>query len=496
MNPRHPAIRLLLLAALFISAQVSRCEELREESLFDEALAMSRYFDPETDVDACRKAFGEIVASVRRDLEAAGITDANRERRRDAVIATLNRHLLTDRQVGYISNEYWRDSLFTAALVRRKGNCLATSLLYYLVAQELKLPIGIQFLPDHALVCWEKAGAPVYIETTKNGTSLERSAIMENYGLQEKDLKPNGFMMPLTPRQIRSALRCTWARVLDLMGKYVEARQFLGKACADWPENVGLRLHEAFFLQRQGESAKAQERYEEMLKAENGPFLRNATARAWADYLTTRGKIDEALGVLEAHWKKASQFQKRVMVDQIGELYRHKRNWDKGIEYHRLLVELDPGDYSYSQLGSVLTEAHRDAEAIAAFEMSLQYNPESFFSRVSLAGLHERCGNREKGRAMFAAIQEPRGDKLTWYCALVWYYAVIKEEAKLLDNMKQALDQDGSGEVYQYFVREPDLDPYRQGPAFKALMDAHAPMDEAQRVQGKNVEPEPVGVEK
>jgi len=41
--------------------------------------------------------------------------------------------------------------------------------------------------------------------------------------------------------------------------------------------------------------------------------------------------------------------------------------------------------------------------------------------------------------------------------------------------MKQALDQDGSGEVYPHFVREPDLDPYRQSPAFKALMDAHAP---------------------
>lgn len=494
MIPRHSGVRILLVAALCIPALIACCEEPREQSLFDEALTMSRYFDPETDVDACRKAFGEIVANVRRDLESAGITESNRERKREAIIAMLNRHLLTDRQVSYISNKYWRDSLFTAALLQRKGNCLATSLLYYFVAQEFKLPIGIQFLPDHALVCWEKGSESVYIETTKSGTLLERSAIMENYDLRESDLKPNGFLRPLTPRQVRSALRCTWARVLDLMGKCVEGRQLMEKACADWPENMGFRLHQAYFLQRQGESAKARERYEALLKADNGPFLRTASALAWADYLATRGKIDEALGALVAQWKKASRFQKRAVVDRIGELYRHKRDWVNGIEFHRLLVELDPAEHSYNQLGSVLAEAHRDAEAIAAFENSLSYNPESFFTQVSLAGLHERMGNREKGRALFAAIQEPRGDKLTWHCALVWYYAVIAEEAKLLDHMKRALDQDGSGEVYQYFVREPDLDPYRQGPAFKALMDAHAPKEESTRATTKEREPEPAGV--
>jgi hypothetical protein len=57
----HPAIRPLLIAALLSPAFIARCEEPRELSLFDEALAMSRYFDPETDADTCRKTFSEIL---------------------------------------------------------------------------------------------------------------------------------------------------------------------------------------------------------------------------------------------------------------------------------------------------------------------------------------------------------------------------------------------------------------------------------------------------
>jgi hypothetical protein len=100
-------------------------------------------------------------------------------------------------------------------------------------------------------------------------------------------------------------------------------------------------------------------------------------------------------------------------------------------------------------------------------------------------------GNKEKGRALFATIKEPRDNKVTWYCALVWYYANIKDEERLVENMRLALEMERSGHVYQYFVREPDLDPYRQRPAFKALMEAHAPKEGP--AQEKKAEPEPVG---
>jgi tetratricopeptide (TPR) repeat protein len=492
MTCRHPVLRPFLFAALLVPALIAHCEEPREPSLFDEALTMSQCFDPDTDAVACRKTFGELVEKVRLDLKAAGITEANREEKRDDVIATLNRHLLVDRQVSYISNKYWRDSLFTAALMHRKGNCLATSLLYHLVAQELKLPIGIQFLPQHAMVSWQSADAPLYIETTSQGKLLKRANILGHYGLQETDLKPNGFLIPLTPQEIRAELYGTWSHMLESMGQTDEARKFLDKALAACPQNPGFRLQQAAFLHRLGQVDQAREMYQELLKADNGPFVRTTAARTWAGYLMTRGKIDDALAVLEAHWENAALFHKIAMIDQIGELYRHKRDWEKAIRSHQLHVKLDPGERSYDQLGSVLTEAQRDPEAIAAYESSLKYNPENFFTQVILAGLYERSGNKEKGRALFATIKEPRDNKITWYCALVWYYANIKEEEKLVENMRLALEMERSGHVYQYFIREPDLDPYRQRPAFKALMDAHAPKEE--RAPSKKAETEPAAV--
>jgi len=479
--------------ALLIPAFVLRGQEPREVSLFEEALTMSRYFDPGTDANACRKAFSGIVEKIRADLKTAGITVGNREEKRKEIIGLLNRHLLTDRKVSYLSNKYWRDSLFTAALMRGKGNCLATSLLYHLVAQELKLPIGMQYVPEHVLVSWEHPEAPLYIETTAGGEFRQRKDILERYGLKEVDLKPNGYLTPLTPKQLRAKLHHIWSNMLYSMGNRPEARRLLAKARSAWPDNPSFRLSEAGFLQQTGEIDKARKVYLALFRENNGPFIKTTAARVWSGFLTSRGRIDEALNVLTRHWQDAPLYHKVEMIDQIGELYRHKRDWEKAIQFHQLHARLDPGESSFNSLGSVLTEAHRDPEAIKAYERALGYNPENFFTRVILAGLYERSGDKEKGRAFFAAIKEPREHKGTWYCALVWYYANIKEEEKLVENMRLALELDRGGHVYQYFIREPDLDPYRERPAFKALMDAHAPNKE--KPAPKPVaEPEPVGV--
>jgi tetratricopeptide (TPR) repeat protein len=164
-----------------------------------------------------------------------------------------------------------------------------------------------------------------------------------------------------------------------------------------------------------------------------------------------------------------------MMIASLGRLFRHKRDWDRAIFYHQLQLKLDPGHQSYTELGSVLTEAHRDDEAIKAYEAALQFNDEDFFSKVVLAGLYERNGDRQKGRALFATIQVPRASKLGWYGVLAWYYANLRDEALLLDNMRKALELDRSGQTYQWLIREPDLDPFRKLPAFRRLMKQHAP---------------------
>ncbi|MCZ7644317.1 MAG: tetratricopeptide repeat protein [Planctomycetota bacterium] len=426
MRIERPCRLALGLALVLVCAAGAR----GEEDLFTEALAISKRLDPETDEAACRREFAALVAEIKANLAAANVADPAEPQHRPAVLAELNRRILIDRQVSYISNKYWRDSLFTAALLRKRGNCLSTALLYHFVARELKLPAGLALLPDHALICWPDAQAPLFVETTAKGQLIPRDALMLKYGLEEADLKPNGFLVPLAEPDLRAELRGNWSRILWTMTEREEALALLKKARAGRPDDPHLKLQEARYLLELGRVEEARPMLEGLLKAGGGSYAKAQAACAWADFLTTRGRIDEALEVLGANWEGAPNFLKLRMLDQLGELHRHKRDFEKAIRYHKLLTTLDPGAESYDELGSVLTEAHRDAEAIAAYEKALTYNPENFFTRVILAGLYERSGEREKGRAYFAKIEEPRDHKLTWHCALVWYYANIKEEEK------------------------------------------------------------------
>src|SRR4051812_43645888 len=84
-----------------------------DKTLFDRVLELNRVQEPELDTDAAKKAFDAIVA---RSKEALNGTNTPREK-----IAALNKVLLGDRKVAYLSNKYWRDATLTACLLRTHG---------------------------------------------------------------------------------------------------------------------------------------------------------------------------------------------------------------------------------------------------------------------------------------------------------------------------------------------------------------------------------------
>ncbi|MCW8133241.1 MAG: tetratricopeptide repeat protein [Planctomycetota bacterium] len=474
--------------ALACAALLVRAEDAPPPSLFDEALRISKEFDPEVDLDSCRKLYQELLAGARRGVEVLKAkwdgTPPPEE-----YVRVLNNHILVNRNVSYISNKYWRDSVFTSALTKGKGNCLSTALLYHFVAQDLKLPIQIVFLPEHALARWDDGKTRFNIETTSNGRIVQDAEILAHFELTKADLEENGFLTSGDPAVTRAILMSTWAEVLSSMGRREEGLKLTRAALALSPGSAVLRMDLAEQQMYAGRTEEAEKTYREVLAQAKAPWCEARAASALAYYLEARGRIDDALAVLEKHFLHAPAKMKLRMLTTLGELYRHKRDFEKAIQVHQLQVKLDPDEDSYNNLGSVLTEAHRDAEAIAAYEKALAYNPESFFTQVILAGLYERSGDKAKGRAYFATIEEPRDDKITWYCALVWYYANIKEEGLMTKNMEKALALDGSGHVYHYFVREPDLDPYRKNEAFAALMKKHAPAAAEERKSGEPAAP-------
>ena len=58
---------------------------------------------------------------------------------------------------------------------------------------------------------------------------------------------------------------------------------------------------------------------------------------------------------------------------------------------------------------------------------------------------------------------------------MAFYFANVKDEAKMLEHMTAALKMDASGDTFQYFVREQDMDPYREHDGFKKLMAENDP---------------------
>jgi tetratricopeptide (TPR) repeat protein len=447
--------------------------------LFDEALQWSKTINPSVDPDRARKEW----AALRKETKSQ--VEAQRQHRGKLpplkAVEALNRCLLLDRKVSYLSNRYWRDSLFTTALLDKRGNCLSTSLLYYLMARELELPVHLAFAPEHAFVRWDDGVTVFNIETTDRGSLFSDLEGMQRFELTTKDLKNNGFLVSLTVQEQRARLFAVWSATLHSVNHRREAHSLLEEAIDIWPKNAAFRLQLAGYrLRATGRTEGAEKELKSMLEQQEvGPWTRASAALALARFFGLQGRIDDAIDCLMSSINDAPPGQRVEMATELGHMYRHRRDFDEAIRFHQLAAVLKPGEENFNELGSVLTEAHHDAEAIKAYEAALQFNSENFFTKVILSGLYERSGDKKWGRALFASIEPPRENKLTWHSALVWYYAVTKQPTQLITHMDAAFSLDASGATYGYFLREPDLDPYREMPAFAELMLRNKPRGRA-----------------
>jgi tetratricopeptide (TPR) repeat protein len=454
---------------------VARGEEPGHETpLFDEALAVSKQLDPDTDPDACRSAFKDLVEKIRAAMDSARMRRPDKNLDPTATISVLNQEILLGREVSYISNKYWRDSIFTSALLKHRGNCASTALLYYLIGQELKLPIVMVFAPGHAFVRWDDGNTVINIETTNKGLANSQDELMKRFDLSEEDLEPNRFLLTLSSQQIRARLRSLWASVLFSLERRDEAHKILESVRPIDPNCPDLLLREAEFLMQEGQIDKARAIYKTISEVASGPWAKVSAKLAYAHYLETRGNFDEALELLSGEYEKAPTDMKVKLARVLGLLYRHKREFEKALPYYQFIARQRLDEQSFNNLGSVLSEARHNEAAITLLEASLRLNPERFGTQIELAVLYERVGQKEKGRAMFAKIEEPRESKLHWHRSVAFYFANINDEVKMLEHMATAFKMDASGDTYQYFVREQDMDPYREHPEFKKLMDANA----------------------
>ena len=161
----------LFAAGFFLNAEDGRPDQpagavkdaplKKQGALFERVLELNRVQEPELNPDEMRKAFDALMARLRPEVEKA-------KSPRDK-IAALNKGLLAERDVNYLSNLYWRDATLAASLLRKQGNCLSTSTLYMLAGEALDLPIRMVLVPRHAFARWDDGKERINIETTNKG---------------------------------------------------------------------------------------------------------------------------------------------------------------------------------------------------------------------------------------------------------------------------------------------------------------------------------------
>lgn len=444
-------------------------------SLFEEALSVSKEMDPDTDLSACRKTYAELLAKIKVSLEAERAKQPGIDLKPEAVVAVLDQEILVGREVSYISNTYWRDSIFTSALTKKRGNCVSTSLLFYLIGKDLNLPLRMAFLPEHAFARWDDGKTVLNIETTARGRLFTPESAMRRFALTEEDFAPNFFMISLNDKQILAHLEALWSGVFYSLGQRDKAHGLLAQARLQDPACTLVSLKEAGFMMTEGQHEKAREIYRRLMTEAKGPWAKAASVLQFSGFLESRGQIDDSISILEENYANAPLGMKLKMMRQIGTLYRYKRDFEKAIKLYRLVAQVKADERNLGALGSALSEGSKFEEAVEIFERASKLNPDNFFTKIELALLYERLGDKEKGRAAFAKIEEPRSNKLGWHRSLAFYYASLLNEEMMLKHMAEAFKLDASGSTYQYFVREQEMDRYRNHESFIALMNPNKP---------------------
>ena len=440
-------------------------------SLFDKVVALNQIEEPTLDADAMRAAFKTLVASA-----AAAVTAADTPEKK---VAALNKVLLGDRQVSYLSNKYWRDATLAASLLRAKGNCLSTSTLYVLVGEALKLPIRMVIVPRHAFARWDDGKTKINIETTHQGVRLPDEEYLQKTEAVPEDisrlhwcesLDDGGFLAELT---VVAAHHSAGENKLDAaLELWKQAEQL-----APYRTDLALQ-HFQLISDLTGRRSEARAKVEELLRGDLPPTVAaNALMYLAADE-AGKGDHEKERMMLLAAFARAPKTSAGAVLSRLAFCLRALKDFRGAVRYMELAVVLiKPGDPELASalynLAILQKNDGRLPDALKAIREALKLNPESWNLQMLEAGYLVLNGSRDDGIAHFAKIQRPQGDVEFFDVMNAWFYAVSRQRDKFYPAFEHALEQSHSTHILEWIDQDVDLDEYRKEPEFKALVEKH-----------------------
>lgn len=434
--------------------------------LVDRILAINAVLEPELDQRAARQAYVALVGSLVGKVEG---------QRPQTAIQALNKAILSDRQVSYLSRQYWRDSSFVAALLRRKGNCLATTALYVAVARAFDLPVAAVLVPEHAFACWSANGVRLNIETTDHGAVRSDLTYLARFQIDTEAFAYYGWMRPMTEAQLLAQLEEVAAGHLAGQQRYLEARACLARARTVFPERADLELLDLAYAANQSR--------------DRAP-LRAAAERIAADPQAPRPAVLEALRTLAGeHRARLDRAAERTtllracslapwheqsnLLEQLSTCLRGLRDHTGAVLCMELAVARHPDDIGKrAWLAGMLVEAKRIDEGLQVIARVREENPEDSYFANMQAGLLVTAGRRAEGRAVFDAITPPRTGLETYETNRAWFFAVWGDRAEFYPQFEKAMTMATDPSILSWVAEDDDLDAYRDEPRFRAIVEA------------------------
>jgi tetratricopeptide (TPR) repeat protein len=438
-------------------------------SLLDRVIALNRIQEEDLDVDQVRSAFAALVEQAR-----AATADLPTPARK---IAELNRVILADRLVSYLSNLTWRDSTLAASLLRKAGNCLSTATLYVLVGRELQLPLHLAVVPNHAFACWEDGGTRINIETTAQGVAVPTEQYVRDLAPEDvaalgwgRPLDDDGFLAELT--EAAAGHRQRENRLIEALALFAEVERLA-------PGRSDLRLAH---VRLKGDLSHDRRTEREELDRMAGdetlpPTIRTEAMIGVAEMCAAFRNFEQERAVL----LKARDFAPKSAQDEVlsalAFCHRSLRDSRAALHYYERVIAgyPDPTPLRAHHLYNlaILQKNDRQLEAaLKSIREALLINPESWNLRLIEAGYLFQGGHREEGLRRFAATKPPRGDVEFYQGMLAWFYAKTLQREQFYRHFEFALIGANSLHTLVWVDQDEDLDPFRKEPEFAKLVEA------------------------
>ncbi len=268
----------------------------------------------------CAAEEGFHQAELRRALDAEVARARRRTRglKREKLARELGRVLFEETGFSYRAESFTSDTALSAALIRRRGNCLACSLLYFLVARELGMPVALVQRPGHVHVRWV-GPRPFEIEAVSGGKVFPLGHFEKREPVRPADARDFGYGRPLSDQETAGFLWAHFAHVHFLRGRIDETLDALDEALALWPGYVDMIIDRLIALEcAPGRRGEARRGYERLRREHPGGETETAALVGLARMLQVEGMHEEALALLGKARKLAPRYYSCAVTAPLG----------------------------------------------------------------------------------------------------------------------------------------------------------------------------------